>query len=203
MTLRTFWLEKTDMERASLRRFVMSSRGEKCSGPMGYHHAEVLLGERKISAEAISTLSADEARALHPDWPTSCSCGYEFADEDEWQIFRAELYRRTDTGELMTLRDAPPGATHDAEWLHGKRLHCGPDGRAIHAKCPDGRWWNIDGRASNCTMPDDKEHKCWIRHGTPELCDLTVDKAGFTCAAGAGSIDTGTYHGFLRAGTFT
>jgi hypothetical protein len=56
----------------------------------------------------------------------------------------------------------------------------------------------IDSRASNCTLPNDREHKCWIRHGTPP--DLTVDKNGKTCAAGAGSIQLGNYHGFLRNG---
>jgi hypothetical protein len=55
-------------------------------------------------------------------------------------------------------------------------------------------------QASNCTLPGDKKHHCWIRHG--EVPNLTVDKAGVTCAAGAGSIQAGDYHGFLRNGEF-
>lgn len=50
-------------------------------------------------------------------------------------------------------------------------------------------------------MPDDAEHRCWIRHGEPPL--ITVDKNGLTCAAGAGSIQCRDYHGFLRDGSFT
>lgn len=61
--------------------------------------------------------------------------------------------------------------------------------------------WRIDCRASNCTLPYDYEHRCWVRHGEPP--NITVDKAGLTCAAGAGSIQVGSYHGFLRDGELT
>lgn len=54
--------------------------------------------------------------------------------------------------------------------------------------------------ARNCTMPDDTTHKCWVRHGRPEDGSLHVDKNGHTCGAGAGSIDTGKWHGFLHNG---
>jgi hypothetical protein len=70
-------------------------------------------------------------------------------------------------------------------------------------RCPNGSDWHVDGRASNCTMPTDKVHKCWVRHGDPRASNLTVDKNGFTCAAGAGSIQAGDYHGFLQAGVLT
>jgi len=56
----------------------------------------------------------------------------------------------------------------------------------------------MDDRASNCGSRDDDEHRCWVRHGEPP--DLTVDKQGLTCTAGAGSIVTDTWHGFLRGG---
>lgn len=61
--------------------------------------------------------------------------------------------------------------------------------------------WDIDSRASNCTMKGDKKHRCWIRHGEAPL--ITVDKNGLTCGAGAGSIQCGNYHGFLRNGELT
>lgn len=67
--------------------------------------------------------------------------------------------------------------------------------------CPNGGTWNVDSRASNCTMPYDYEHRCWIRHGIPP--NVTVDKNGNTCQAGAGSIKCGDYHGFLRNGVLT
>lgn len=65
---------------------------------------------------------------------------------------------------------------------------------------PNGHWWDIDGRAGNCTMKDDKVHRCWVRHGDPPK--ITVDKNGNTCKAGAGSIKVEGWHGFLRNGEF-
>jgi hypothetical protein len=54
----------------------------------------------------------------------------------------------------------------------------------------------IDGRASNCTMPNDNVHQCWTRQGEPPL--IQVGKQfGKTCGAGGGSIQTPGYHGFL------
>jgi hypothetical protein len=72
------------------------------------------------------------------------------------------------------------------------------EGRHLYGVLPNGHWWNIDGRARNCALPNDRLHRCWIRHGRPE--DGDVDKAGLTCAAGAGSIDYGGWHGHLTHG---
>lgn len=61
------------------------------------------------------------------------------------------------------------------------------------------RWeWDIDSRASNCTMREDNVHRCWVREGEPPI--VTVGKRGRTCAAGAGSIAVTGFHGFLRNG---
>lgn len=69
----------------------------------------------------------------------------------------------------------------------------------LFATLPDGWVWELDSRASNCGSPGDRQHRCWVRHGEPPA--LTVDKAGATCPAGAGSIQSGRgWHGFLRAG---
>lgn len=72
-------------------------------------------------------------------------------------------------------------------------------GRHLFIVCPDGRWWNVDGRANNCAKPDDRNHRCWTTHGDPSTGDFYVDNQG-NCGAGGGSIDTGTYHGHVRAG---
>jgi len=62
--------------------------------------------------------------------------------------------------------------------------------------------WNIDSRASNCGLPQDTVHRCWPRRGRPPK--VTVDKSfGPTCEAGAGSIQVGAYHGFLRDGALS
>lgn len=76
--------------------------------------------------------------------------------------------------------------------------HEPPCSQHLYVVCPDGVWWDIDSRSNNCTMRTDKIHHCWVRHGTPP--NITVDKNGATCNAGAGSIQTGSWHGFLRNG---
>ncbi len=75
------------------------------------------------------------------------------------------------------------------------------DGQHLHVILPNGRHWDIDSRASNCTLPNDRTHRCWIRTGEPP--QVTAGKAGHTCSAGAGSILSGDYHGFLRNGVLT
>lgn len=125
---------------------------------------------------------------------------------------------RADTGELFkAYRDLPPGAVYEAIGYYGDPAHNwrqspradgkqyivnrpGADGRILVCVCPDGHPWTIDARASNCTMPSDDEHWCWVRHGRPEDGTLHVDKNGVTCAAGAGSIATSKWHGFLHNG---
>jgi len=76
-------------------------------------------------------------------------------------------------------------------------------GKHLIIRVPDGdreegHPWNIDSRASNCTRKDDRTHRCWVRHGEPP--HIHVDKNGNTCSAGAGSIQTDKWHGFLHNG---
>ncbi len=105
-------------------------------------------------------------------------------------------------GRKFALKDAPVGAVWDCDWLHDVPGFTGPDGRALCVKCPGGQDWLIDSQASNCTKPGDRTHKCWVRHGKPEDGTLHVDKNGPTCSAGAGSIQTANWHGFLHHGHF-
>lgn len=65
---------------------------------------------------------------------------------------------------------------------------------------PNGIEWNIDSRANNCDMPNDRLHRCWVRTGEPP--NVTAGKGGFSCTAGGGSILAGNYHGFLTNGVF-
>jgi len=127
-----------------------------------------------------------------PRWPWHCPCGYKFTPEDEWQVFTNLIYKRKDTGELMTLQESPPGAMWDADWMHdlieyygsdhrGERLD---DGMILVVKTPAGEWL-IDGPSS------DKPSKRWTRSGVPPL--ITVQ----------GSIGIGSpqkYHGMLIEG---
>lgn len=117
------------------------------------------------------------------------------------------------TGEHVSLSEAPVGAMWDATWYMPEWK--GDDGIALIVKTPGGTWF-VDGPAKNCTRRDDWErregtsvyckrpaHRCWVRHGDPRTGIVTVDKNGTTCGAGAGSIQCGTYHGFLREGYLT
>jgi hypothetical protein len=213
-----FLLEPTDRAEVGLRRYSPSSGKPEnpCpreGGKWGYHGALAVLADAPIAWSADRPaghshwFNDDDTRFGVPDfaypghddprWPASCECGYEFTAGDAWQEWVDRLYRRADNGGLVRLGDAPDGAMWDARWYPWK----GPDGRCLVVKCPGGSDWVIDSRASNCTMPDDSEHRCWVRHGEPPA--ITVDKDGLTCQAGGGSIQAGDYHGFLRGGVFT
>ncbi len=99
-----------------------------------------------------------------------------------------------------------PGSMFWQYWNVGENHHCsgnwdGCQGPHLIAVCPNGSEWDIDSRAANCTMKDERTHRCWIRSGEPPM--VTAGKAGHTCTAGAGSIQAGDYHGFLQNGSFT
>lgn len=195
-----FWLEPTDQQEVRLRRYVhLDSGGWTCGE--GWHQAvsepvavEPWLGQGEVR----EPWDPDD-----PRWPAYCdSCEFHFGPDVVKQTFTHRLFERADTGERMRLRDAPPGAMWDAEWMPS--AHKQPDGRYLVVKLPNGRDWAIDGHASNCTRPGE-DHDCWCRHGEPP--DLTIDKTPLpgrsTCAAGAGSIGSEGYHGFLRDGVLT
>lgn len=213
MSVQTFWLERTDQVGVGLRRYSHGQGGNDCEH--GYHSALVYTGlEEAIYCEA------DEHGYRHlnvrpkapyddPRWPETCErCDYLFAPDDEWQDWQEQVYRRADNGELRVLHQnasavtigvptAEVGACWNAWWMPYTK---GPDGMTLMVRCPDGHDWMVDSRASNCGSPDDDEHRCWVRHGDPKECQVTVDKNGNTCSAGAGSIQTPNWHGFLRNG---
>jgi hypothetical protein len=200
--VRCFLLQPTDRYRLELRRFTYTATSPCPANPYGCD-ASVVLGV-EVHAQRPTTRADDPARFPHDDarWPQRCAaCGTPFPPTASWQVNYEQLHTRSDGGPECTLRDPPPGAMWEAPWAvdFGNR---GADGRCFVVRLPNGRDWMIDGRASNCSKPDDHAHNCWVRHGTPPL--LTVDKAGVTCNAGAGSIGSGTgadyYHGFLRDG---
>jgi hypothetical protein len=201
--IRVFFLSPTNQHKQSLRRMA---RDCGCSGDESrWCSASVELGvieaERPVSGHA--AWPRDDQR-----WPAACAkCGKPFDAADEWMVDYRRLYCRSDTGELLKINDAPPGACWDAYWyrdrtdrLPGCGSMVGPDGRTLIVRCPDLHDWIIDSRASNCDRKDDDTHWCWVRHGKPEDGTLHVDKNGHTCGAGAGSIQTPHWHGFLDNG---
>lgn len=151
--------------------------------------AEVTFGDGRVEIVPYSRDSEADWGARYPGWKSM-----------------HPRYRRADTGEVKTrIPDFGPGAMWDAWWYRGVTggpfLDPLPDGRSIVVTLPNGHDWCIDMRSSNCTLPDDTAHHCWVRHGEPP--NITVDKDGLTCQAGAGSIQSGSYHGFLKSGQFT
>lgn len=163
----------------------------------------------------------DEATSVHDDhqrcWadiPAVCvHCGV--VEDIRLKVSSTGMgavWVRKDTGERRNrVREFPPGALYFADWedfgrtdAQGRRLY-GLDWDnqlepPLHVVTPSGAW-NIDSRASNCTMKHDRQHRCWVRHGVPPA--IHVDKSGHTCAAGAGSIALPRYHGFLHNGMLT
>lgn len=126
------------------------------------------------------------------------------------------------TGQELTYRDLPMGACWAVSKEMAEHYQKGVDGLSIMCKVPatgGAHHWRIDGRASNCDSPcatcgapyrdhltiahpyvDSRpNHRCWVRHGTVGE-KLHIDKAGDTCGAGAGSIQTDGWHGFLHNG---
>jgi len=163
--------------RVYLRRYASAMDGGKicpCDG-MTYHNADTLISETDEPVERFYELVA-EREASHYDgderWPTHCACGYAFTDADERQVNHK---RRWSTGsglpELGDLFWVP--------WHYSGTPH-------LHAICPDGRLWNVDGVASNGPG--------WTRTGEPPA--ITCSPSIWT------DMDKG-YHGFLQGGVFS
>lgn len=198
MGIKVFFLEPTERRRQALRRFTYSNESSCPAHPKWGHDAETPIEDAPVvTNEKGYETDPPLPPKDDPRWPKRCACGYEFQDGDQWQVFANRIYTRLDTGEETTIRDAPVGAMWYAPWM--KSYAVGPDGNSLAVKTPGGDWL-VDSRASNCTKPDDKEHKCWVRHGDPKTGQVHVDKNGNTCAAGAGSIMINGYHGFLHNG---
>jgi hypothetical protein len=214
MGIPCFFMEMTDRQAVFLRRYRSCRAGSACPlmpGEYSRHDAMNSIAELAIQRTPegyIKSPDIEEPPHDDPRWPTHCPCGYAFAEPDEWQVFGATLYRRADTGEVLRINDAPPGALWHADWLAG---HYAPtaDGHIVMCRTPGGDW-NIDSEASNCDKKGDRTHHCWCRHGDPtDPLGLKtgqpfhVDKSCQTCNAGAGSIACGNYHGFLHRGQLT
>lgn len=208
-----FFIEPTGRRKLFLRRYRSSATNDNpCTGAgRSYHDARVFIGEdeEKRTEEGYVEAVVQGSYEDDPRWPAKCdACDYQFnpADEaDQDQVFGESIYRRADTGELMTLHDAPPGAIWNAFWYVD--WHKGPDGLCLVCRMPGGHDWMIDGRASNCdsicgncgkpyhcctAMNADKvkspnevrckgfvethPHQCWVRTGTVLPMTLDVTK---------------------------
>ena len=178
-------------------------------GSLGIHNAYTPLGTKE-GTEDWACFGKNED---YPDnrWPTKCEhCGQPVPQpvkpsavgEEGWevnhQVFTWRFYNtasgKPEPGDLFWI------PAHDSRecynWENCAGLH-------LHGIGPNGEEWDIDGRASNCTMKTDRIHRCWVRTGSPEDGTIHVDKVGNTCAAGAGSVILSGWHGFLHHGQWT
>jgi hypothetical protein len=204
--VRCFLLEPTGNTRISLRRYSRHDRNTpdccpRYPGKYSYHTVQNFIFDEPIEYDNEDSITNGVKSAPShddPRWPKQCHCGYSFQDDDHWQRFAEQLYRRSDTGEIMTIAEAPVGALWYAP--HYDHIYTPQGEHCLMCKTPGGEWC-IDSQASNCTIPDDRRqerHHCWVLTGLPP--DVTAGKGGPTCSAGAGSIQCGSYHGFLRNG---
>lgn len=184
----TFWVEISPIHDTTMTSYEKSSLGP-CPHHGEYHRAVTVHETRR------------EPDLFPKDgYPTICSCAYVFTDKVEHSGSSSPRYTRMDNGEELR-SPLPEGALLAVEPFKDAvgNDRVGADGLSVVCVCPGNQWWYIDSRASNCTMKDDYEHRCWVRHGT-KGGTIHVDKAGLTCAAGAGSIQIGDWHGFLHNG---
>ena len=141
---------------------------------------------------------------------------YKAPEDEEWNHLQKDAQGRTIPGVAVPqyqvfrdrLYDTPTGrpAPGDMYWLdchHKGECHYWDNctGPHLWVVLPNGIEWDIDSRCRNCTLGNDRTHRCWVRTGEPP--NVTAGKGGHTCSAGAGSIAAGDYHGFLRDGVLT
>lgn len=204
--VKCFFIEPTNDYEVEVYRSSSFSSKVECldSSYGGGHFAEAPVGIYSFAEQPtggyVSKADAESKYGLSA-YPTHCKCGYQFTDADGFNHRFMRLYqRRDDPTQRYTLQNAPVGAMYYATWYEKYKRLCGPDGKSLVVVAPGKHDWFIDNRASNCTMPNDEVHKCWCRHGDPLTGNVTVDKNGHTCAAGAGSLLIPGWHGFLTDG---
>lgn len=201
--VRCFMLDGLDEAELGFRRYrsTRDAQSDLCIGGHGYHNAERVWERRadppRADGRAMGSLASVSSERLvreyygiepdDPRWPETCdACDYRFIEADERQISVQHLWKRRDTGEVLSLRDAPAGAMWYADWYHEK----GPDGHAlcVRVPMPDGVSpmlgdWIIDSTATGGGK--------WTRSGEPPIVTATP------------SILIGKperYHGFLTDG---
>lgn len=198
-----FLIEETGNGANYLRRY---STGDnlKC-GERNYHDAQVFYADALEIYEIhdgnrVMTGSENIIKPPYDDprWPTQCMCGYQFTENDHYQLYHDSYMIRKVDQVIKTFDEWQqiPGAMWDAYWYPWK----GSDGKSLVVILPNLTPWSIDGPASNCNEKD-IVHNCWIRTG--EAPDINVTKGGTPNHAGGGSIQAKSYHGFLQNGFLT
>lgn len=180
-SIKCFMLTPAGRIRRSLRRYIHRGDEDNCAlSGTGYHNAECPIEDGPLveNEKGYINMGADWPRD-DPRWPQRCACGYEFREEDHWQLFVKRIYLAPD-GTEHTLFDAPAGAMWYADWMSD--VWRGPDGHCLVVKTPAGDWM-IDGPATGGGR--------WTRTGEPP---------NVTARPSIGIGDPMRYHGFLTDG---
>ncbi len=183
MPWKCFLTEPSDLVRRSLRRYATGSECSRFPGPHSYHDSEVMI-DRELPAVHhqeggfLKTGFEKDTR-----WSAKCGCGYEFKDDDQWQVNVRRLYKGAPEGKLYILREMPIGGMWDAYWLDADKFR-GPDGKSWCVMMPGGQEWIVYGPSS--------DGKPWSVKGFPP--GITVQPS-----IGVGKL----YHGFIKGGIIT
>jgi len=172
----------------------------ECSNGGKLHSGRVVVDEIGDPAANPECGGMLQKYADDPRWAMQCGrCGADAPADVKrsfgWRRFYDTTSGKPEPGDMFWV----PCTSITTEWGCFHWDNC--EGQHLHVVLPNGDEWDVDGRASNCTMPDDKTHRCWVREGDPP--NVTAGKSGHTCSAGAGSIASGGWHGFLRDGKLT
>ena len=182
MTWTCVLLLETDQASLALRRYASADCAAKPHG-MSIHDARAYIGTAPVVISERGTWDVDVETPPQSDprWPKECACGYIFTGDDTWQLSKARLYARQDTGAQLTMHEVEPGMLWETPWL-ADHWH-GPDGRCYTMALPGHGEWTIDGPSSN--------GQGWTRTGEPPR--FTVNP----------SILSPGYHGWLRDGVLS
>lgn len=204
MGVECFLLVEGEEAERSLRRY--NPDGNCPNG--GIHNTSIPIGRHALVKDNEGALWIDpDSYLTHPGWPTHCSCGYEFVEDDYRRIEQDPIYVAADGRGEWTLSQAPPGAIWVAWWMpqDGWGVN-GGTGPAYVIKLPNGHEFTPGMQATNCDRKGE-DHDCWCVHG--EAPALTINKnpepGRTTCSAGAGSIwskqgQPDEWHGFVTNG---
>lgn len=197
----TRFVRESGPARCILHVWEASSEATPCATGRGAHEASAVVpGLPADYTELVKVVHADDFFDREEMWPKTCAyCDFAFSPcTREGGSWRSLGPRRT--------YDTPSGDPEVGDLFYvlceyPDRCWTNCSGRHLHVIVPDGTDWDIDSRAGNCTLKEDRIHRCWVRTGDPELGEpVTVGKGGLTCDAGGGSILTRSYHGFLTGG---
>lgn len=176
-------------------------------GGTGVHNAYAVIGKSGKLRDWESFGKVED----YPEerWPTSCHyCGAAApapppGPEPRTAGASGISYHRQVIADRMygTASGLPePGDVYEMRWHEPGKCAFWDNCSGVHwwGVLPNGRVWDIDSRCSNCTLRDERTHRCWIRSGSAEAGTMSVGKAGgHTCSAGGGSILVPGWHGFL------